>query len=95
MDGKKAWERGLNVRVAEIRASDLSSFSAKQSYMKAGAYNTLSTYVGQLFKLAVADHIIDKSPYDNVPNKRKKVRKELRPTPSDEQFQQIIRLYRA
>lgn len=89
-----AWKRGLDVRVADIRTSDLSAFMAEKSYMKPGAYNTLSAYIKQLFDLAVADRILKRSPFQDVVNKRKKVRKERRPTPSADQFAQIVAFIR-
>jgi integrase len=89
-----AWHRGLDVRVTDIRASDLSTFLGKLSYLKPLSFNTLGEYIRQLFALAVADKIISESPFMAAPNKRKKVRKEPRPTPADEQFDKIVAFIR-
>ncbi len=89
-----AWHRGLDVRVADIRASDLSTFLGKLSYLKPLSFNTLGEYIRQLFALAVADKIISESPFAAAPNKRKKVRKEPRPTPADDQFERIVAFIR-
>jgi integrase len=88
------WHRGLDVRVTDIRASDLSTFLGKLSYLKPLSFNTLGEYIRQLFALAVADKIIDESPFAAATNKRKKVRKEPRPTPADEQFEKIVTFIR-
>jgi integrase len=90
----RPWHRGLDVRVTDIRASDLSAFLGKLSYLKALSFNTLAEYVRQLFALAVADKIIDESPFAAATNKRKKVRKEPRQTPADQQFRKIVTFIR-
>jgi len=88
------WHRGLDVRVTDIRASDMSTFLGKLSYLKPLSFNTLGEYIRQLFALAVADKIISESPFMAATNKRKKVQKEPRPTPADEQFEKIAAFIR-
>ncbi|HEX4083976.1 MAG TPA: site-specific integrase [Chthoniobacteraceae bacterium] len=88
------WHRGLDVRVTDIRPSDLSTFLGKLSYLKPLSFNTLGEYIRQLFALAVADKIVDESPFQAAANKRKKVRREPRPTPADEQFEKIVAFIR-
>ena len=84
------WHRGLDVRVTDIRPSDLGTFLGKLSYLKPLSFNTLGEYIRQLFALAVADKIISESPFAAATNKRKKVRMERRPTPTDDQFERIV-----
>lgn len=87
------WEHGMDIRVADIRASMLDIWLAKQDF-KNSTYNKFSGFWGRLFKLAVKDRIISKyeNPFDSLdtPWKNPKKTAKKRQIPSIDQFAAII-----
>lgn len=86
----KTWKRGLDVPVAAILTSDVSTWLAQQNNLRPNSYNELSRQLKNIFELALHDQIVLKSPYEGVTNKRKRVTKEPDVVPSTEQFEKIV-----
>jgi integrase len=87
---RKSWKQGFDIPVATILASDASSWLAQQKNLKPNSYNELSRQLKNIFKLALNDRVISRSPYDGVTNKRKRVAKEPNAIPSAKQFEIIV-----
>jgi hypothetical protein len=87
---RKSWKQGFDIPVATILASDASSWLAQQKNLKPNSYNELSRQLKNIFKLALNDRVISRSPYDGVTNKRKRVAKEPNAISSAKQFEIIV-----
>ena len=87
---------GVDVQVSKVKPSDIETWlasyaPAKQQAGKRFGYASHNLYlecIQAIFRLAVADKIITKSPAEDV--KRKKVVKPVRVTPTFEEFNTII-----
>ena len=91
------WEHGMDIRVADIRASMLDIWLAKLD-CKNSTYNKFSGFWGRLFKLAVKDRIISKheNPFDSLekPWKNPKKTAKRRQIPTVDQFAAIVQSIR-
>ena len=91
------WEHGLDIQVADIRASMLDIWLAKLD-CKNSTYNKFSGFWGRLFKLAVRDRIISKhdNPFDSLetPWKNPKRTAKKRQIPTVDQFAAIVQSVR-
>ena len=84
--GKALWGTHVN----EIKASALGTFFAPyQKKFKPNTYNSFTLLVKQLFDVALMDEIIDKNPYDFIPNNRQKVSNKPDEVPTVEQCEII------
>jgi integrase len=95
---KATWPHGLNIRVAQIRTSQLNAWLASHELrLRNSSYNRYAAFLRQLFEIAVADRVIaaNQNPYNNVNTKWKRPEKPVRNVPTDEQFEQIIETIRA
>ena len=91
------WEHGMDIRVADIRASMLDIWLAKLD-CKNSTYNKFSGFWGRLFKLAVRDRIISKhdNPFESLetPWKNPKKTAKRRQIPTVDQFAAIVQSIR-
>ncbi len=87
---KETWHLAPDVQVSSIKVSDCARWlSAMGKGLKPASYNRYAAYLVQLFKMAVADRIIAKSPLESQTTWKRPVRK--KPTiPTREQFQAIV-----
>jgi integrase len=81
----------LDIRVSQIRPSDLNEWLAQQEgRLKNTSYNRYVGLLKQLFQIAVADRIIGNSPVDAIKTQWKKPQKPVRRVPTQEQFEAIV-----
>lgn len=86
---REDWPGGLNVRVCDVKPSDVLGFmSIQRDRYAATSYNAFVNSMRKLFDLAIADRIIITSPVEGL--KRAKVDTPIRDTPNWEQFKAIV-----
>lgn len=85
------WPGGINIEVRQIRPSHLDEWLAlHEPRLKNTSYNRYAGVLKQLFRIAVKDRIIAKSPFDQVTKRWKKPQTPIRRVPTLEQFQRIV-----
>src|SRR5207237_7822666 len=92
------WPHGLNIRVAQIRTSQLNAWlGLHESRLRHSSYNRYAAFLRQLFEIAVADRVIaaNQNPYNGVRTKWKRPEKPERNVPTDEQFEKIVEAIRS
>lgn len=93
---KNDWKHGLDIRVSHVKPSYLNEWLASiETSLRNTSYNRYSGFLGDLFKIAVDDRMIDVSPFSSVNTKWKKPQKVRRFVPTSEQFQAIVNDIRA
>jgi len=93
---KSNWKHGLDIRVSKIRPSMIDEWLAtEEQRLKNSSYNRYSSFVKQIFDLAVNDRIISESPHARLQKGWKKPQKPNRLVPTDEQFRAIVENVRA
>ena len=88
---KAEWKHGLDVRVSQIKPSQLDEWLANQEgRVKNTTYNRYCGFLKQLFEIAVADRMVVESPFIGVKTRWKKPQKPERFVPTQEQFEAIV-----
>lgn len=95
---RKNWSHGLNIRIADIRPSQLNGWLATlEGRLKNTSYNRYAGFLKQIFDIAVNDRIIpeNQNPFNGVKTRWKKPQRPERFIPTEEQFLAIIHSVRS
>jgi len=77
--------------VDKIKPSDFNGFLGKlEKQWMPRSYNALTTFIKQVFDLAINDDVIDKNPYDKLATKRVTVKDAPAEVPTIEQCEKIV-----
>jgi integrase len=80
----------LDIRIDQIKPSDLAGLFGSLKGWKATSYNSFTLIVKQVFDSALHDGMIPKNPYDLAAGRRRKVQRERDEVPTVEQCEQLV-----
>lgn len=90
---RETWPGGLDQKISSVKVSDLKQWLTSRNFAPAN-HNRYCLFLSQLFRLAVQDRIIARSPMDDVTERRRIVRAKPQ-VPTEQEFLNLVADIRA